>query len=555
MTLTTRSLIQEIDRGEIALPEFQRDYKWPDDFIVELLRSIARGWPIGTFLVLEQTGKGRLLSRQIAGAPKPKVVPHRLILDGQQRATALYQALTGKGKRKTTFYVDMHELRREDKVTDETIEVLPDKSFEKEFGRGIDENAAAGVIRMQDLITSSTFSTWLNHVGASASESKVFADLKDAHLANFTDYALKVVPVSAELPMEAIAKIFERTNRSVLQLDAFDLMVAILFPHKHFNLRKKWEAAKDSMPVLVDYDIAGIEILKVIALREHLKQREEVGAEKRDKYSVKGVRQSDVLALDPKLVIKEWKKAVTAYAHALEFVRDECGAIRKRIIPQPTMLLPIADSLYGRKSFSPAARKKVGRWFWAVSFQRLYAAGANTRAVVDARALRDWLGHSRSTPEEVEAFSIDPDAFAEIDDGNDILTAASICLLNTLGARDWSKESAKGGGGRRLSQTPISTDLGVHHIFPRQYLKTRKRRAKAAVEVPANQVLIDAGLNSSIRNEPPGAVLKNTKVITSALKTHLADESSMRNDNYDAFIKLRAQKLAQAARKAVHPPR
>lgn len=553
MTLTTGSLIQEIDKGNLALPDFQREYKWQDDFIVELLRSIARGWPIGSFLMLEQNGKTRLLSRAIEGAPKARAKPQHLILDGQQRATALFQALTGKGERKTTFYVDMTELRKANEVTEEAIDALPDRRFEKEYGKGIDSHAEAGVIRMQDLVSSSSFAAWLAHVSESKAEQIIYADLKDAHLANFTGYALRTESVSSDLPMEAIAKIFERTNRSVLKLDAFDLMVAILYPHG-FNLRKKWEAAKASLPVFVEYEIAGVEVLKMIALQEHLKQREELDFGQIRKLTVGGVRQSDVLALDPKLVIKEWGKAVKAYGLALEFLRNDCGAIRRRIVPQHTMLLPIADVFYGRRSgLSVVGKKKLSRWFWAVCFTRLYARGANTRAVTDAHLLRQWLARGGTAPDLVEEFSVTDDSFCTIDDGNDLAVAATLCLLNTLAARDWAAMSAKAGKGRKLRDTPESTNLGIHHVFPLEFLSSRVKRPRVAAEVPANQVLIDAGLNSSIRNSPPSSVLKSTKVVQSALKSHLVDPAAMRTDDYDAFVQKRSVLLAVAARQAVHP--
>lgn len=553
MELTTGSLIQEINKGNLALPDFQRDYKWHDDFIVELLRSIARGWPIGSFLMLEQNGKTRLLSRAIEGAPKARAKPQHLILDGQQRATALYQALTGKGKRRTTFYIDMAELRSANEITDEAIDALSDRQFENEFGKGIDSHADAGVIRMQDLVSSSAFTSWLTHISESKAEQTIYADLKDAHLANFTGYPLRTQDVSSELPMEAIAKIFERTNRSVLQLDAFDLMVAILYPHS-FNLRKKWEAAKSSSTVLSAYEVPGIEVLKVIALREHMRQHEALDTGRIRKLTVRGIRQSDVLALDPKLVIREWNRAVKSYSQALEFLRDQCGVVRRKIVPQHTMLLPIADVFFGRKTpLSDTSRKKLARWFWAVSFQRRYARGANTRAITDVRLLREWLRRGGAAPDTVTEFELGDDSFYTMDDGNDLAVSATLCLLNTLEARDWASQSAKAGSGRKLRDTPESTELGVHHVFPLEYLASRMKRPRMAAEIPANQVLIDAGLNSSIRNSPPSSVLKNSKVIPSAIKSHMIDPSSMRRDDYDQFVENRAKKLAAAARMAVNP--
>ena len=52
MALTLSQLMKQIDAGDLALPEFQRDYKWPVDYRVELIRSLLRDWPIGTFLLL-----------------------------------------------------------------------------------------------------------------------------------------------------------------------------------------------------------------------------------------------------------------------------------------------------------------------------------------------------------------------------------------------------------------------------------------------------------------------------------------------------------------------
>jgi hypothetical protein len=551
MQLTTSKLVREADRGELALPEFQRDYKWPDDYIVELLRSVARGWPIGTFLMLEQGGQAKLKARSIQGAPKAKNAPKLLILDGQQRATALYQALTGKGVRDTVFFVNMSILRRDNEVSDDCIDALKEKAFVKKYGKSLDEHAVNGIIRITDLVSSSGLTGWLMHVSDVSSERQIYADLIDQHLENLSGYPLRVETVGADLPIEAIAKIFERTNRSVLQLDAFDLMVAILFPHNKFNLRDQWDTARAKHPILADYSVPGVEVLKVIALREHLLQHDRLEAKKIDRMKVRGVRQDDVLALEPKVAIAEWKKAAAAYAAALELLRDECGVIRRGIVPQPTMILPLADALFDRAQPTAARRKKMTRWFWMAVFTRLYARGANTRVVTDTRLLRAWFARGGIEPEELAEFSIGPEAFSEVDEGNDIIVRGSVCLLNTLGAEDWARESGRDNQARRLTTITSSTALEIHHVFPLEFLKSRVTRARAAADVPANQVLIDASLNNSIRNSAPSAVLGNAKVIRAAIESHLVSTSAMKKDNYDVFVKGRAKSLAQAVRRAV----
>src|SRR4051794_35530542 len=50
---TLSELLTLVRAGQIAMPEFQRDFVWTPPEVSELLVSIARRWPCGTFLLLE----------------------------------------------------------------------------------------------------------------------------------------------------------------------------------------------------------------------------------------------------------------------------------------------------------------------------------------------------------------------------------------------------------------------------------------------------------------------------------------------------------------------
>lgn len=90
-------LIGQVNEGELQLPEFQRSWVWDDDRIRSLLASVSVGYPIGTVMLL-QTGNPevRFKARPIESAPAAGSEPERLLLDGQQRMTSLYQALRGE---------------------------------------------------------------------------------------------------------------------------------------------------------------------------------------------------------------------------------------------------------------------------------------------------------------------------------------------------------------------------------------------------------------------------------------------------------------------------
>jgi uncharacterized protein with ParB-like and HNH nuclease domain len=44
-------LVQQAVNGDIAIPEFQREYVWTKDQVRDLLDSLIKGYPIGSFLI------------------------------------------------------------------------------------------------------------------------------------------------------------------------------------------------------------------------------------------------------------------------------------------------------------------------------------------------------------------------------------------------------------------------------------------------------------------------------------------------------------------------
>ena len=87
--LTVQKLLERAARGELRLPRFQRPLKWKLKDNLMLLDSIYRGYPIGTLLLWEkQQAAGRVTLGPVAiDAPESRRA--WLIVDGQQRITAL----------------------------------------------------------------------------------------------------------------------------------------------------------------------------------------------------------------------------------------------------------------------------------------------------------------------------------------------------------------------------------------------------------------------------------------------------------------------------------
>lgn len=62
-------LLENIDKGQIQLPDFQRGWVWDDYRIRSLLASISRGFPAGAVLTLAAQGNIGFKSRLIEGVP------------------------------------------------------------------------------------------------------------------------------------------------------------------------------------------------------------------------------------------------------------------------------------------------------------------------------------------------------------------------------------------------------------------------------------------------------------------------------------------------------
>ena len=89
---TLAKLIQDIEMGEIGLPEIQRPFVWTKANVRDLFDSMYRGYPVGYFLFWESGIPA--VNRQIGTEAKQKS-PRLLIVDGQQRLTSLYVVMKG----------------------------------------------------------------------------------------------------------------------------------------------------------------------------------------------------------------------------------------------------------------------------------------------------------------------------------------------------------------------------------------------------------------------------------------------------------------------------
>ena len=143
-------ILADVQRGNIQLPDFQRGWIWDDFRIRGLIASIAKSFPIGAIMLLENGNpQVRFKTRPVEGAViENSKVPEKLILDGQQRITSLYQAIISNEVVRTRnergyamnrwYYIDMKKALDDAYDLEEAIlSVNEDKMIKGDFGRRV----------------------------------------------------------------------------------------------------------------------------------------------------------------------------------------------------------------------------------------------------------------------------------------------------------------------------------------------------------------------------------------------------------------------------------
>tara|TARA_B100001013_G_C24487642_1_gene393875 strand:+ start:171 stop:524 length:354 start_codon:yes stop_codon:yes gene_type:complete len=102
--ISLNTLISRLKEGRFVIPDFQRDFEWKPWDIKDLMRSIFLDYYIGSLLLWKGTRENfESLSCEIIYGFDNKTgqlswdygqgKPEHIVLDGQQRLTALYYAL------------------------------------------------------------------------------------------------------------------------------------------------------------------------------------------------------------------------------------------------------------------------------------------------------------------------------------------------------------------------------------------------------------------------------------------------------------------------------
>lgn len=205
------TVLDNIDQGNVALPEFQRGYVWGRDQVRELMRSLYRRYPVGGLLVWETNAETTAMK---GTGPQNLVV--RLLLDGQQRVTTLYGVMRGHAP--TFFQGDV-------KAFTDLYFHLEDETFE--FYGPVKMKADQRWIDITELYKSG-LSPWFSRFpewGLDGDTLSRYAE-RLSRLLTIADIDLHLDEIAPNLSVDEVVEVFNRVNSGGTKLSKGDLALA-----------------------------------------------------------------------------------------------------------------------------------------------------------------------------------------------------------------------------------------------------------------------------------------------------------------------------------------
>lgn len=208
-------ILSDIKNGRVGLPDLQRPFVWQDNKVRELLDSMMKGYPIG-YIMLWASPDDYENTVHIGKNEKIYKRPNDLVIDGQQRLTALLAAMYGvtimdKNYKERAIRISFNPLTREFAVWTPAFEKNPEWISEISQVFAADEEHNISKFRK-------AYIKIVNEGRAKNDEEELTEDEEDRIEENINDllnlgiYSLPTLKINSKANEENVADIFVRVN-------------------------------------------------------------------------------------------------------------------------------------------------------------------------------------------------------------------------------------------------------------------------------------------------------------------------------------------------------
>ncbi len=573
-------ILTDIGTGRIQLPDFQRDWIWDDYRIRSLLASVAQAFPIGAVLTLAVDGKNSL-TRLVEGVNGANVVesPNTLILDGQQRLTALFQTLksecgvytlNAKRKRVTRYYYLDIEKCLSDEVDREkaVLSCRDNRRVQRVCGEVIDldsdemeyENSIFPVNKIFD--SDDWGDKYKDYWRGDSSKRELFNTFNREVIGCFKQYNLPIIHLREDTPREAVCLIFGKLNTRGVTLTVFELLTAS-FAIDNFQLREDWDKRfKRLKKESVLENLDSTDFLRALTL---------LSTDANPKITTANCTRRSILQLKAADYQKWADITEDGFIKAAEFLRKE-KIFRAIDVPYQTQLTTLAATLASvnisyesalndeestKEELLKAYRaktdedQKIHHWYWCGVFGEMYAGAVNARITKDFSEVISWLREETGLPSTVREANFQSNKLLEVQTRRSAVYKGTIALLIRNGCLDFLT------GSSIENKVSSDSDIDIHHIFPKDWCK-RKGIESNIFNSIVNKTVLSRATNQSIGGQAPskylpkirGANIDEAKM-GEILTSHLIFPDFLRIDNFAGFFKVRKEALLNAIEKAM----
>ena len=555
-----KEILDQIGKGEIQLPDFQRGWVWDDVHISSLIASISLSYPIGSVMFLEAGGvrfKPRLFEGVNHGL---SVSPKTFVLDGQQRLTSTYLALKSGRPVKTTtekgqdiervYFLDMKLCMDANADRESAVVSLPASLKETEdFGRKVIRDVSTPELQFAQrlfpvalLFDAAGYANWtmayLAHHGHSPDEAQFLMRFQQAVWLRFQEYRIPVIKLSEDTPRAAVCQVFEKVNTGGVVLTVFELVTAT-FAADNFELRPDWESRQkrivEKRPALEGVD--GTAFLMAITLLSSFENSTPAG-------KPVSAKRADVLELK----LADYKRLADpvqeGFRKAAEILAEQ-KIFDDRLLPYAAQLVPFAAicAALSDRIDQFSVKDKILRWFWCGVFGELYGSASETRAGFDLPEVVKWVDGAPE-PRTVTGANFVPRRLLSLQSRLSAAYKGVAALLMKRGGQDFVTGTAID------LATYFDKAIDIHHIFPRVWCEDKGLKREKWNSI-INKTPLAAATNRFIGGDAPSKYLerieKNKGIdranLNRFLGTHEIDPTLLRSDDFESFLQDRASRL------------
>lgn len=521
-------LIYEIQKGQIKIPKFQRDFVWSIDKTAKLLDSILKGYPIGTFILWETNERLNDI-KNIGNLELPPVqdgTKVQYVLDGQQRITSLYAAFLGatiqkEGEKKTTDYGGIY-IDLEGDINDNDQQIIIADQPKGEF------------ITLNEILN------------LEANLPQIIEQYKEhnttilSYARTFSSYDFSTVVLRKE-DIDSAIEVFTRINTGGQTLTLFEIMSAKTYDEDQgFDMQSKFQKLLKELESTKYDTISPSIILNVLSLI--------LSRNKECKRKV-------VLQLEKQSIIDIWDDVISALKESIDYFRSVYRIPVSTLLPYDALLVPFTYFFYHNKEKPQGKQiKYLEEFFWRISLSYRYSSSTESKLAQDIKRIDNILKMVRPSYDDLKVFLDSPEDLIEtsFSAGNSYCKAV-LCLLAYYEPKDFRNN------GKVLldnSWLKMANSKNYHHFFPKSYLKKQGVGNENSI---VNITLVGADLNKhKIRAKAPSVYIQEfldeNESLPTSIHSHLIediDSYGIHSDDYKVFLEKRSKSIYDALRKRI----